>query len=738
MKRTCVYFEKELHHKNANFLFTAKVTAKNDCVIRFLVAAADLYKFYINGESVFYGPSRTARGYCVENCFSYPVKKGENDISVILTSYGVATYYIIKKEPFFSVSFELDGKKYDQNDFSAYELKERVVNVQRFSFQRGFAEIYRQSADFKRLYAEYYEKGNKLSLKTGSTPEVIKEVVPVFPLDRAIDGRSVSQGKVSIDENKAVWEDRSIFQVGNNFEGYPYEGLSECLTDMVCRFTYEKTPDFDDLTDLSYKLYDFGRDVSGFIRLDVSVARDTEIYAVFDEILKDGDVSPVRNFCCNVIKWYLKKGDYVLEAFEINTLRYLKLICFKGLLTVNKVQVKLAENPSAYNTKVTTDDKIVNDIFSAAANTLAQNSFDLITDCPSRERAGWINDLYYSMCSASLLSCTFDVVDATIMSMALYEDNGQVPKGMIPMCYPADHIDGQFLPNCALWYVFGLIRRADSPLLKAYADKIKKQIEGVFAYFEKFENEYCLLENVEGWVFVEWSKANDPEFVKGVNYPSNMLYYKALKDAGEYYGNEKYKLKAEKIKAAILSQSFNGEFFEDNRVRSGGKLVRTGNISEACQYFAFFSGIADVKTHKRLYDVLLNEFGVFRDKEKTYPEIDRANIITGLLMRADLLNEQGEFDAVINETKAIFGSMAETTSTLWEHTGDFASCNHCIASYAAAILFKSLIGVTGITGDGLILSDGFSQKIDVTATFDLGKKKIEVKKEKGKRTVREY
>jgi alpha-L-rhamnosidase len=65
-------------------------------------------------------------------------------------------------------------------------------------------------------------------------------------------------------------------------------------------------------------------------------------------------------------------------------------------------------------------------------------------------------------------------------------------------------------------------------------------------FFEKSENEYGLLENLEGWVFVEWSKAND--FTEGVNFPSNMLYSGAIASAGRLYGDKALLEKAEKIK----------------------------------------------------------------------------------------------------------------------------------------------------------------------------------------------
>ena len=31
-----------------------------------------------------------------------------------------------------------------------------------------------------------------------------------------------------------------------------------------------------------------------------------------------------------------------------------------------------------------------------------------------------------------------------------------LPPGMLPMCYPADHNDGVFIPNWSLWFVVQL------------------------------------------------------------------------------------------------------------------------------------------------------------------------------------------------------------------------------------------------------------------------------------------
>mgnify|MGYP003318721174 CR=1 FL=1 len=74
-----------------------------------------------------------------------------------------------------------------------------------------------------------------------------------------------------------------------------------------------------------------------------------------------------------------------------------------------------------------------------------------------------------------------------------------------------------------MWFVLELkdylIRTNDKSLI----DMAKERVYNLLDFFKKYENEYFLLENLESWVFVEWSVCNKADYVKGVNFPSNIL-----------------------------------------------------------------------------------------------------------------------------------------------------------------------------------------------------------------------
>ena len=238
-------------------------------------------------------------------------------------------------------------------------------------------------------------------------------------------------------------------------------------------------------------------------------------------------------------------------------------------------------------------------------------------DCPSRERAGWLCDTFFTARVA------FDLTGNTTIEKNMYENYllpekfKHIPKGMLPMCYPADHNNGVFIPNWAMWFVVQLeeylARSNDRELVDALEPRVMELLE----YFKSFENESGLLEKLQSWIFIEWSQANN--FVQDVNYPTNMLYAKMLDIVGRIYDKPKLIEKANALRKTILAQSYDGEFFIDNAVRKDGKLEITTNRTEVCQYFAFYFGIASEQTHSKLWSTLRDEFGPERKNTKAHP-----------------------------------------------------------------------------------------------------------------------
>ena len=133
-------------------------------------------------------------------------------------------------------------------------------------------------------------------------------------------------------------------------------------------------------------------------------------------------------------------------------------------------------------------------------------------------------------------------------------------------------------------------------------------------------------------------------------------------------------------------------FYCDNAIRKeSGVLELSGERTEACQYYAFFSNVATPTTHPELWKILVNDFGYDRAEKGLYPEIWPANAFIGNYLRLELLNRYDYKDELYDNIKGYFYYMAERTGTLWENVGTEASCNHGFASHV--IYWQKLIGL---------------------------------------------
>ncbi len=254
-----------------------------------------------------------------------------------------------------------------------------------------------------------------------------------------------------------------------------------------------------------------------------------------------------------------------------------------------------------------------------------------------------------------------------------------LPAGMLPMCYPADHTDGVFIPNRAMWYVLELEEYVAFTGDTELAADAKARIYDLLSYFRGYENRDGLLESLPGWVFVEWSRAN--ALTRDVNYPTNMLYAKCKDAIARLYGDPSLSAEAQTLRRVIREQSFTGRFFCDNAYRRDGELIASGECTEVCQYYAFFCDIATPDSHPALWQTLLRDFGYARRQTGKFPEITHANAFVGNYLRLELLDRYGYRAELLDNIRGYFIDMADTTGTLWEHGNPGAGCNHGFASH---------------------------------------------------------
>ena len=661
------------------------------------LTGSTLYRLYVNGAFRGYGPARAGHGWYRVDEWSLP--PGRNTVAIEVAGYNVNSYYVLDQPSFLQAEAVAGDRVLAStggagSPFAAAIVSERIQKVQRYSFQRPFSEVW----SLRPGWAEWRTGGPFPEVR--ATPAGERRLLargvpyPEFRVRQA--GARVGQGTMRVVVPAKLWKDRGLTQVGPLLGGFPEAELTTIPSIELQKMASAPGPEPAGarLDAGQYQILDFGTNLSGFIGSSVVCRKKGRLYFTFDEILSAGDVNFRRLGCVNAVVWDLEPGTYELESFEPYTLRYLKLIAGSGEFEAAGIRLREYANPDTAGAHFASSDEGLNRLFEAARETYRQNAVDLFMDCPSRERAGWLCDSFFTARVEQRLAGGTAVERNFFENYLLPEKFAHLPDGMLPMCYPADHRDGRFIPNWALWFVVQLEEYGARSGDRATIDALRPRVMRLFDYLGRFRNSGGLLENLPSWVFIEWSKAND--FVQNVNYPSNMLYAGALAAAARLYGDAALARQAEGVRETVRRQSFDGEFFVDNAVRANGVLVRTRNRTEVCQYFAFYFGAATPESHPALWRVLRERFGPQRSRTGAYPEIHPANAFVGNVMRLELLSRLGLGRQIVGESRSYLLYMADRTGTLWENVDPSASCNHGFASHAVETLFRDVLGLARV------------------------------------------
>ncbi len=674
------------------------------------VAAASLYRAWVNGRFLGHGPARGPHGWYRVDEWSLDslLKPGPNVIAIEVAGYSANSYYLLDQPSFLAAEVAAGGRVLAATGagaapFRAAILPERVQKVQRYSFQRPFTEVYRLAPGLDAWRTDAADGAARPAVACAVQPpkSLLPRRVPytsfrVLPAVWQAGAGRVERGEPP----KKPWTDRSLTAVGPALAGYPERELE--TTPSLDLQALRSVPDPDGAKALvpgaaleigadAWRILDLGVNRTGFLAARAVCERPVRLVLTFDEILRGGDVDFTRLSCVNAVVWELQPGAYDLESFEPYTLRFLKILSLGGSCRVERVALREYANDDAGTARFNASDARLNRIFEAARETFRQSAIDVFMDCPSRERAGWLCDSYFTARAAFALSGHARIERCFYENFLLPERFAFLPDGMLPMCYPADHNDGVFIPNWALWFVVQLEEYLERTGDRATVEALEPRVMRLFDYFKPFRNEDGLLEKLEKWVFVEWSKAN--AFVQDVSYPTNMLYAAALDAAGRVYGRPDLGSDAARIRAVVRNQSYDGTFFVDNAVRKDGVLARTRNRTEVCQYFAFYFGVVTPATHPDLWKTLVDQFGPRRKRTNAFPDVHPVNLFIGQVLRTELLSRAGLCRQLVEETLDDLRIMADTTGTLWEHLDERASCCHGFASHVAHVLFRDVLGI---------------------------------------------
>lgn len=665
------------------------------------LAASCSFVVAINGEFLAHGPARCAHGYYRVDQINLKKYMGAagGTLSIRVAGYYARSFSQLQ-QPSFLCAEITDGERVlactgtqaaeGEALFTAYRVTERVQTSPRYSYQRPFAEEYILPRD---AFAYEAGKGNAtpVVLAQGEEKNFLVRTQPYGDYPVVSPRGMVAQGVVEPCQPEQYYTDRALAGAGTISDGYPEDALTFHSYRDVAEMQFHRTASYFcraaqtiDLPADGYVDIDLGCNYTGILDFQLDSPGGCELYILFDEFFgEDGSLDPFRMRTYNVLRYKFAGGSCHIHTCEPYCMRAVRLIVRCGTATIRAFKMFKIGFPMRFiNASLVHGDEQLQAIFDAAVETFSANAADIFMDCPSRERAGWLGDSFFTARAEKVLTGASRLERTFLENFLLPERFPDlIPEGMLPMCYPSDFWEAPaYIPNYAMWYVLELEEYLGRTGDRELVDTARDRMMGVVRWFRQYENEYGLLEKLPGWIFVEWSHSND--LVQDVNFPTNMLYAAMKQALGRLYGEQALAAEGEALHQTIrkLSLMPNG-FFCDNMLRRDGKLVLSGECTETCQYYAFFCRTATPQADPVLWERLLTDFGYDRAKTGKWPEIAPSNVIFGNYLRLDLLCREKLFDRLIEDIHGYFTYMAEKTGTLWENTDTHASCNHGMTSH---------------------------------------------------------
>lgn len=681
------------------------------------IAARSYYRLYINGEIKVCGPARAAKHYCRVDHYTFQIS-GKIHIAIEAAAYDKPEKYCndCTLEPGMLAAEIMDeegnilaatGKK----GFLYTELNYRKPNVETMSHSRGIIEWYKLKEDsFQWVYgdsslqwSEPAPLQEKISWLSRRAPYATLRPVPVRYMGGVCD---------MVDSGEA--EAGFVLTIAREFNRKWYESLKDedqflqklrGLQEVPFTGTYrismrenreegqgnnkEKVLSMTPGAHPASVIFENEETELGFIDFKIKVEKDTVVDVVNTDHLSVYGELRANSY---VTRYELAPGSYHLTTFEPKLVRYIRMI----FTTEGKVEVtfpRLLDDsyPDEENAYFSCSDGELNRIYNGARRTLRLSTLDIFMDCPQRERGGWLCDSHFAAQAAwqmfGNLGTEKDFIENFMKTTGMW-------NGFFPEVYPgskADESDPGFI-NWSFWLMTELCDYYDRSGDTAFITECRKRVEEFVAGLLSLRGDSGLIETERG-EFVDWSLANRDFALKPVSIPNNCLAVCVLERLSGMYGRKDWKEAAEEMRQIIEKLDADAGIFGgggDGAAVKDGKLVRTDCPTEGGQALELWSGF-----HREDTDYIKNF--VHRmgpcPEYRANPNIGKANLFIGLMIRFDVLGKLGYIQELVRELKDVYLEELKLGSgTFFENINAFSGC-HGFNGMAGALLTEKVLGL---------------------------------------------
>ena len=198
-------------------------------------------------------------------------------------------------------------------------------------------------------------------------------------------------------------------------------------------------------------IFDFGKNMSGYVRAEIFNHANQEIIFKYAEDITEGGELNLHNLNC-----YQKDEPFQTDSciadgshffftpkFTYHGFRYVEVSGVDNLDDISLKAIFIHQDIKFIKPKTPIGDKY-NKIFEAGINSILSNTYYGFTDCPTREKLNWLNDLSASL---PVIMKYFDCKD---MLTKIYQDiiDSQNNEGNIPGIAPSPKWGYEYGPVC--------------------------------------------------------------------------------------------------------------------------------------------------------------------------------------------------------------------------------------------------------------------------------------------------
>jgi alpha-L-rhamnosidase len=414
-----------------NILASFEATAADLHGAMIHICAADFYRLYVNGKFVAFGPARAARGYTrADRIDLSPYHSDDgNAIQIQVMHYRCRNFISPMQPGFLLCEVERNGEVLLATgyDFNCFLDTSRVQKVPRYSYQRHFEEVW-----------DLGESCRQVPVETVSCPTILDRRAPYPHYEDILLYTARSKGQLAFDPEIVPNRDFYSIAISNRWGRFPREEEVTHPYEWVQSHRQNLTDRQIDLPVVlhtgEYAVFDLGHIETGFIMLNAIAQEDTNLIVAFSEDSPGDEFAFTNMHVHNVVEVTLPAGQQEhFLSFEPYVFRYAMVALRSGCLMLDSFGVKtFIADVTAVKMPDIADEEL-RSVYEAAVRTYTHNAVDAFIDCPSRERAGWLCDSYFTAKSEYALFGDAKVEDAFLENFRLFDGDEGLPKGMLPI-----------------------------------------------------------------------------------------------------------------------------------------------------------------------------------------------------------------------------------------------------------------------------------------------------------------